>query len=113
MASASRYVRGMDQPKMKQIASYFTTTPYVDAYLRGEGTYGEFLDKLRDQAYSWGEQGLGTALVKGEQVPETDEGVYVLAIGSFADTKYAIVQKAGTDTVDLVEFDWPYDWDIT
>lgn len=111
MVRAQRYVPGMARPKT---ADYFVSTPYVDAYTRREGTRAEFEERLLDQSMHWGEQGLGAALLKGEPAPETyEDGVYVLAIGRFDETKYAAVQKAGTDDVEVVEFDWPYDWDVT
>ena len=94
-------------------AEFFATTPFVDAYTRREGTYAMFEVVLRAQAVDWGEQGLGRALVHGEQLPELDDQVYVLAIGRFDGTAYAAVQKAGSDTIDVVEFDWPLDWDVT
>lgn len=108
--------------------AYFCTTPYVDAYSnhykynhRTNSIEEHPIDfftfdlKMRQQAYSWGFEGVGRCYVNNKKLPMDDEGRIVLAIGRFGDRQYAYVVTPGaTDEGDqLIEFDWPYEWDVT
>ena len=105
---------------MSKLLTYFVTTPYIDAYEHDWGPehpkvdFPGFVKKMTRQAYGWGEQGIGRALVKGNSAPEYD-GRLVLAIGIFGDEdKYVAVQRdRGTATVEVVAADWPVEWDVT
>lgn len=115
-------------PELTDTADYyFITTPFVDAYMRSEIYIGEdsgrkikesitfeqFLTKMRSQAYSWGEQGLGRALLRGEELP-AHEGAYILAIGTFGNKGYAfVVTDHAADAYLVIEYSWPWEWDVT
>lgn len=117
---------------------WWTSTPYIDAYSHAEwvsssrdaaGSRGrhlaidfeDFEKRMRSQAMSWGEQGLGTALTSGRAIPVTDDGRYVYAIGVW-DDKYWVAAGVPSQkdpywwedsVMEVVEFVWPNEWDVT
>jgi len=107
---------------------WFVTTPYVDAYeMAPYGdhvpiTMDEFITKMRSQAMRWGDQGLGSALMRGQEVPRYNTRL-VMAIGIFKDVKYAVTINPPIDWTledaqfqnqwELNIFEWPNSWDVT
>lgn len=104
---------------MSDLCSYFITTPYIDAYEHDwlpehpKIDKATFAKKMERQAYEWGEQSIGRALLAGS-IPAMYDGRYVLAIGVLDDEKWFAVQdKPGSWRVEIVKGDWDVEWDVT
>lgn len=103
-------------------ASYFISTPYIDAYEHDfEPThprldYAAFCSRMNAQSLMWGEQGLGRALRMGKEPPMYD-GRYVLAFGSHDSKKYVALSPSNGEDLgiaNIVEIDSiPEGWDVT
>jgi hypothetical protein len=99
---------------------YFISTPYIDAYQTSERYNGftlidfdEFHKKMESQCYSWGEQGLGRALLLGKEIPKCGDH-YVLAFGRFGEKYYMMVTfQPYEDDLLIVEGFWDLEWDVT
>lgn len=107
-------------------ASYFITTPYIDAYDhdyegvsslgqlvthgRPKVTFEEFKQKMRAQASSWGEASVGRTMLDGK-TPAQVHDLWVLAMGRWDGKPY--VMLANGDEYELEEYDYPYEWDVT
>lgn len=110
----------------KYLNWWFITTPYVDAYEHAHWenfgyhspiSYEEFRAKMFRQASSWGETGIGSAVLRGNDVARTDEGNPVLAIGTWDNKSWVIIPTPGSKWYEveynLVEFAWPQEWNVT
>lgn len=112
-------------------ASYFITTPYIDAYRRDWDLthppipFETFEYYMKQQAREWGEQGLGRALLNREALPTYDDPEasherYVLAFGEWDEEWYVAVEEKdelGNHNVKVIKQadDWsiPEGWDVT
>lgn len=109
----------MDNPT----ASYFITTPYVDAYERDYDssisggkpkiTFHHFELAMKAQAYQWGEMGVGRAFITGK-TPATRNSRFVLAFGTWNGKSYLALARLGSSyDVDVVEGESNPEWDVT
>lgn len=94
---------------------WFISTPYIDAYIDayqspgGDGeeiTLAEFEKRMESQGWSWGEQSVGRAAMRGYEAATHNEG-YVVAFGTFASKHYVYVDAL----VEVAEI--PDEWDVT
>lgn len=104
---------------------WIVTTPYVDAYEHARWENGhhipidfeEFKKKMYCQASQWGENGIGSAVLRGNDVARTDQGNPVLAIGTWNNKLWVIIPDPGSKWYEveynLVEFAWPQEWNVT
>jgi hypothetical protein len=112
-------------PSTETAAPYFITTPYIDAYehdyrpvagLSGKPmlTFEQFELRMKAQAYSWGEQGIGRALLSGVE-PAMHDGRYVLAFGTWDGKSYLAVSGNGGTMYDseVVEGESEPEWNVT
>lgn len=101
----------------ERLLSYFVSTPYIDAYdhdyppSKPQIDYEAFVQKMKGQAYAWGEQGVGRAVIDG-LVPATHGDSHVLAFGTHGAKKYvAVATPSGVSVVEVAEI--PNEWDVT
>lgn len=104
---------------------WWLASPYVDAYEHGQWvkdvhlpiSFEEFETKMVCQARTWGETGLGSAVLRGMSTPTDDEGNLVLAIGMWGDKSWVVIPTLGSKWYEidyiLVEFKWPQHWNVT
>lgn len=99
-------------------AAYFMTTPYVDAYSVAweedkQITYDEFVQKMKGQAYQWGESSIGRVVLMGYEMPMYN-GEHVLAFGQYDGTPYVAVHTGADLAIHEVEDKGiGDDWDVT
>lgn len=104
---------------------WWLASPYVDAYEYAHTEKGnfcpisfeEFKKKMFRQASQWGETGIGSAVLRGLDVPRTGEGDPILAIGRWEEKQWVIIPKPGTKwfevEYELIIFHWPHYWNVT
>lgn len=113
---------------------WWMASPFIDAYQHAEwvsaskgGGSGkalgidqdEFFKRMRSQAMNWGAEGLGTAIARGKEIPRTETGKLVFAMGIW-DERYWVTTgypglkwwEEGQD-FEIEEFVWPDEWNVT
>lgn len=101
-----------------QCEGFFVAIPFIDGGHHGDGElckipWSVFKGGMIDAANTWGERGVGRRVINGEQPARTDTDFIVLAIGRFADRKFAIVSGQPHDDDLLIEYDWNDEWNVT
>lgn len=98
---------------------YFISTPYIDAYQTSDRYSGftlidfdDFVSKMLNQCWDWGEKGIGRALLTNKNLP-MHEDHYVLAFGWFGSKNYVMVYLPADDDHLIVEADWDKTWNVT
>lgn len=103
--------------------------PYIDAYIKSYGNpinFADFSEKMKCHAQSWGEQSIGSTVLRcleSQQEPEilkdTKDRV-IVCIGWFGEKSYACVvdhdnqaEKYWFKKLEVIEFNWPGEWDVT